>query len=170
MDFPALNDLSYEEFVNIFGNVVEKCPLIPAAVWSKRPFASLSALEAALHEFIDALPQSGKEGILRCHPDLAGRDLQCGTLTPESREEQARAGLDALSSSEASHLAQLNLDYKKRFEFPFVICAKMNDKATILREISERIGKDRAEESARGIEEVKKICHLRLQALVLHKL
>lgn len=170
MDFPALNSLSYEEFVNIFGNVVEKCPLITAAVWSKRPFANLSALEAAIHEFIDALPESGKEGLIRCHPDLAGRDLQCGTLTPESREEQVRAGLDALSSAEASLLAQLNEDYKKRFEFPFVICVKMNDKATILRQLSERIGKDRAEERACAIEEVKKICHLRLQALMLHKL
>lgn len=169
MDFAALNSLSYEEFVNIFGNVVEKCPLITAAVWSKRPFANLSALEAAIHQFIDALPQSGKEGILRCHPDLAGRDLQCGTLTPESREEQARAGLDALSPAEVSLLSQLNQDYKKRFEFPFVICAKMNDKATILQQLAERIGKDGTEESARGIEEVKKICHLRLQAL-LHKL
>lgn len=170
MDFAALNCLSYEEFVNIFGNVVEKCPLITAAVWSKRPFANLSALEAAINEFIDALPESGKEGILRCHPDLAGRDLHSGTLTTESREEQARAGLDALSSAEASVLAQLNQDYKKRFDFPFVICAKMNDKTTILRQLSERIGKDRTEESARGIEEVKKICHLRLQALMLHKL
>lgn len=170
MDFAALNSLSYEEFLNIFGNVVEKCSLVPAAVWSKRPFANLSALEAAINEFIDALPESGKEGILRCHPDLAGRDLQCGTLTSESREEQARAGLDALNSAEASLLAQLNLDYKKRFEFPFVICAKMNDKATILRQLSERIGNDRAEECARGIEEVKKICHIRLQALMLHKL
>lgn len=170
MEFPGLNSLSYEEFVNIFGNVVEKCPLITAAVWSKRPFSNLSALEAALYEFIDALPDSGKEGILRCHPDLAGRDLQCGTLTPESLEEQTRAGFGDLSSAEASLLAQLNRDYKKRFEFPFVICAKMNDKATILRELSERIGKERAEERARGIEEVKKISHLRLQSLMLHKL
>uniref|UniRef100_A0A8C6SXA5 receptor protein-tyrosine kinase n=1 Tax=Neogobius melanostomus TaxID=47308 RepID=A0A8C6SXA5_9GOBI len=97
--------------------------------------------EAAIHEFIDALPESGKEGILRCHPDLAGRDLQRGTLTLESREEQARAGLDALSSAEASLLAQLNHDYKKRFEFPFVICAKMNDKATILRQLSDALAR-----------------------------
>lgn len=170
MDFPALNSLSFEEFISIFGNVVENCPLITAAVWSKRPFANISELEAALHHFIDSLPDSGKEGILRCHPDLAGRELLSGTLTPESQEEQARAGLDALSSAEASQLVQLNQDYKKRFGFPFVICAKINDKATILRELSERVGKERAEESARGIEEVKKICHLRLQALVLHKL
>ncbi|XP_020781410.1 2-oxo-4-hydroxy-4-carboxy-5-ureidoimidazoline decarboxylase [Boleophthalmus pectinirostris] len=170
MDVGALNALGYEDFMNIFGNIVEKCPLVAAAVWSKRPFANVSALEAAFYEFIDALPDSGKEGILRCHPDLAGRDLQCGTLTPESREEQARAGLDALSADEASLIAQLNQDYKRRFEFPFIICAKMNDKATILRQLLERVDNDRAEESARGIEEVKKICHLRLQALKLHKL
>ncbi|XP_072306916.1 LOW QUALITY PROTEIN: 2-oxo-4-hydroxy-4-carboxy-5-ureidoimidazoline decarboxylase [Eucyclogobius newberryi] len=170
MDVAALNVLGYEDFVKIFGNVVEKCPSITAVVWSKRPFANLSALEAAFYEFIDALPDSGKEGILRCHPDLAGRDLQSGTLTTESREEQTRAGLNALSSAEASLMAQLNQDYKKRFDFPFVICAKMNDKATILEQLLERVGNDRAEERERGIEEVKKICHLRLQALMLHKL
>lgn len=169
MDLASVNALSYEDFVNIFGNVVEKCPVITAAVWSKRPFANLSALEAAIHEFIDALSDSGLEGILRCHPDLAGRELLSGTLTPESREEQARAGLDALSSAEASDMSRLNQEYKRRFEIPFVICAKKNDKATILRQLSERIGNDRATERARGIEEVKKICHLRLQSLMLHK-
>lgn len=170
MDLSSLNSLSYEDFVNVLGNVVEKCPIITAAIWPKRPFANLSDLEAAIHEFIDALPDSGKEGILRCHPDLAGRDLLSGTLTPESREEQTRAGLDALSSAEASRMSRLNQDYKRRFEFPFVICAKMNDKATILLQLSERIGNDRATERARGVEEVKKICHLRLQGLMLNKL
>lgn len=33
----------------------------------------------------------GKEGILGCHPDLAGRDLQRGTLTRESRGRTGRA-------------------------------------------------------------------------------
>lgn len=59
MDIAAVNDLSYEEFVNIFGNVVEKCPIVAAAVWSARPFPSFPALEAAINEFIDLLPQSG---------------------------------------------------------------------------------------------------------------
>lgn len=109
----------------------------------------------------------GKEGILRCHPDLAGRDLQIGTLTRESREEQAGAGMDALDSAEASRMAWLNGEYKKRFGFPFVICARMNDKANILRQLSERCRNEREVERARGIQEVKKICRLRLQALVL---
>ena len=109
----------------------------------------------------------GKEGILRCHPDLAGRDLQSGTLTAESREEQGQAGLAALGAAEVSLMARLNAEYKERFGFPFVICARMNNKATILQQLRQRLGNGRAEERARAVEEVKKICHLRLQALVL---
>ncbi|KAG7225039.1 hypothetical protein INR49_014494 [Caranx melampygus] len=167
MDINTVNALPYEDFVNTFGNVVERCPIITAAVWPRRPFASLSALETAISEFIDSLPESGKEGILRCHPDLAGRDLQRGTLTRESREEQARAGMDALDSAEASRMARLNEEYKERFGFPFVICARMNDKANILRQLAERCRNERAVERARGIDEVKKICRLRLEGLVL---
>ncbi|XP_049421177.1 2-oxo-4-hydroxy-4-carboxy-5-ureidoimidazoline decarboxylase [Epinephelus fuscoguttatus] len=167
MDIAAVNALPYEDFVNILGNVVERCPIITAAVWSRRPFLSFGDLEGAISEFIDALPESGKEGILRCHPDLAGRDLQSGTLTLESRQEQAGAGMDALNSAEASRMARLNQEYKERFGFPFVICARMNDKANILRQLFERCQNERAVERARGIEEVKKICRLRLQSLVL---
>lgn len=60
MDIAAVNALPYEDFVDILGNVVEKCPIITAAVWSGRPFLSLAALEAAISEFIDALPESGE--------------------------------------------------------------------------------------------------------------
>ncbi|XP_071370042.1 2-oxo-4-hydroxy-4-carboxy-5-ureidoimidazoline decarboxylase-like [Centroberyx affinis] len=167
MDISAVNALSYDDFVNILGNVVEKCPIITAAVWSRRPFASLAALEAAISDFIEALPESGKEGLLRCLPDLAGRDFQRGTLARESREEQAQAGLHTLNSAEVSRMARLNAEYKERFGFPFVICARMSDKETILRQLSERLGNECAVERARSVQEVKKICHLRLQGLVL---
>lgn len=170
MEISAVNVLSYEEFVDVFGNVVEKCPIITAAVWSSRPFANQADLEASINEFIEALPESGKEGIIRCHPDLAGRDLQSGTLTVESRKEQGQAGLDTLDASEIAYMARLNEEYKVRFGFPFVICARMNNKATILRELSERLKNERATELTGAIEEVKKICHLRLKGLLLHDL
>nr|XP_040023558.1 2-oxo-4-hydroxy-4-carboxy-5-ureidoimidazoline decarboxylase [Gasterosteus aculeatus aculeatus] len=166
MDMATVNALPYEDFVNLLGNVVEKCPIITAAVWSGRPFLNFAALEAAISEFIDALPESGKEGVLRCHPDLAGRDLRGGTLTRESREEQTGAGMDALTSAEASRVTRLNEEYKERFGFPFIICARLSDKATVLRQLSERRRNERAVERARAVEEVKKICRLRLQALV----
>lgn len=60
MDITAVNSLHYEDFVSVFGNVVEKCPIVAAAVCSQRPFNSLNSLEAAISEFIDALPQSGE--------------------------------------------------------------------------------------------------------------
>lgn len=60
MDIATVNALPYEDFVDILGNVVEKCPIITAAVWSGRPFLSLAVLEAAISEFIDALPESGE--------------------------------------------------------------------------------------------------------------
>ncbi|KAL1006506.1 hypothetical protein UPYG_G00073220 [Umbra pygmaea] len=140
MDLASVNSLSYEDFVEVFGNVVEKCPIVAAAVWSRRPFSSLADLEASYNDFIDTLPESGKEGILRLHPDLAGRDLQGGTLTRESREEQGKAGLDTLTTLEVSRMARLNTEYKGHFGFPFVICARMNDKVTILRQLEERLG------------------------------
>nr|XP_057915294.1 2-oxo-4-hydroxy-4-carboxy-5-ureidoimidazoline decarboxylase [Doryrhamphus excisus] len=166
MELSGVNELPYEDFINIFANVVEKCPIVAAAVCSSRPFGSVDALEAAIGDFIDALPESGKEGILRCHPDLAGRDLQAGTLTQESLKEQGNVGLDVLTSDEASSMARLNEDYKKRFGFPFVICARMNDKPNIFREMHARMANRLEVERMRGIEEVKKICHLRLQDLV----
>lgn len=59
MDINAVNALSYEDFLEIFGNVVEKCPIIPAAVWIHRPFTGLADIEAHISDFIDSLPESG---------------------------------------------------------------------------------------------------------------
>ncbi|XP_026093891.1 2-oxo-4-hydroxy-4-carboxy-5-ureidoimidazoline decarboxylase [Carassius auratus] len=167
MEINAVNALTYEDFVKLFGNVVEKCPLIPAAIWSYRPFKDLADIEAHMREFIHGLPDSGKEGVLRCHPDLAGRDLQSGTLTRESQEEQSRAGMTTLDSAESLHMSSLNTEYKERFGFPFVICARLNSKADIVRQLSERLNNDRATERERAIEEVTKICSLRLRNIVL---
>ncbi|XP_069828168.1 putative 2-oxo-4-hydroxy-4-carboxy-5-ureidoimidazoline decarboxylase [Dendropsophus ebraccatus] len=163
MDLEAVNSMNYEQFLDIFGNIVEKCPIITAAVWSRRPFLTLSEVEDRVCEFIDSLPISGKEGILRCHPDLAGRELTSGTLTMESQQEQRQAGLTSLTSREQERLTLLNTRYKQKFGFPFVICAKMSDKDKILKELTTRLQNDPSAELLKGIEEVKKICHVRLQ-------
>ncbi|XP_051882587.1 2-oxo-4-hydroxy-4-carboxy-5-ureidoimidazoline decarboxylase [Pristis pectinata] len=162
MEIQVFNSMDYEEFVDKFGNVIEKCPLVAAAVWTNRPFTSLAALEKMFGDFIDLLPPSGKEGILRCHPDLAGRDLLRGTLSSESQGEQIQAGLTNLTVAQRSQLSELNASYKNRFHFPFVICARMNDKDTIIKQLSSRIHNSPEHELNTSIAEVKKICHLRL--------
>ncbi|KAM4699178.1 putative 2-oxo-4-hydroxy-4-carboxy-5-ureidoimidazoline decarboxylase [Discoglossus pictus] len=167
MDLSAVNAMNYETFLDVFGNVIEKCPLITGAIWSRRPFKSISQLESCVYEFIESLPSTGKEGILRCHPDLAGRELMSGTLTIESQHEQSQAGLVSLSSTERDRMNLLNTQYKEKHGFPFVICAKMADKSRIMQELSSRVQNEPSEELHNGIEEVKKICHLRVQDIFL---
>ncbi|XP_070434832.1 putative 2-oxo-4-hydroxy-4-carboxy-5-ureidoimidazoline decarboxylase [Equus przewalskii] len=166
MDMEKVNSMDFGEFVDVFGNVVERCPLIAAAVWSQRPFSDLEDLEKHFFAFIDALPQSGQEGILRCHPDLAGRELQRGTLTAESQREQSSAGLTSLSADERLRLAELNAQYRARFGFPFVLAARLSDRAAVPRELARRLHCPPAQELRTALAEVKKIGHLRLADLL----
>ena len=45
MDIEKVNSMDLGEFVDVFGNVTERCPLIAAAVWSQRPLSDLEDLE-----------------------------------------------------------------------------------------------------------------------------
>ncbi|ELR51748.1 2-oxo-4-hydroxy-4-carboxy-5-ureidoimidazoline decarboxylase [Bos mutus] len=82
MDIEKVNSMDFGEFVDVFGNVIERCPLIAAAVWSKRPFSGLGDLEKHFFAFIDGLPLSETEHISSC---IAGRFFPLshwGRLTP----------------------------------------------------------------------------------------
>ncbi|XP_023981579.1 LOW QUALITY PROTEIN: putative 2-oxo-4-hydroxy-4-carboxy-5-ureidoimidazoline decarboxylase [Physeter macrocephalus] len=134
MDIEKVNSMDFGEFVDVFGNVIERCPLIAAAVRSQRPFSDLEDLEQHFFAFTDALPQSGQEGVLRRHPDLAGRELQRGELSAESRREQSAAGLTSLGAAERLWLAEPNAQYRARFGFPFALAARLCDRAAVPRE------------------------------------
>ena len=57
--------------------------------------------------------------------------------------------------------------YREKFGFPFVICARQNKKDAILKGIVERLEHSAVDELEIGIEEVKKICLLRLLSIVI---
>ncbi|KAM4859674.1 putative 2-oxo-4-hydroxy-4-carboxy-5-ureidoimidazoline decarboxylase [Thomomys bottae] len=166
MDMAKVNSMDFGEFVDVFGNVIERCPLIAAAVWSQRPFSDLEDLEKHFFAFIDILPQSGQEGILRCHPDLAGREQQQGTLTAESQREQSSAGLTSLGAEDRLRLAELNVQYRARFGFPFVLAARLRHPAGVLRELTRGLQCPPELELRTALGEVKKIGHLRLADLL----
>jgi len=109
---------------------------------------------------------SGKQGIIRLHPDLAGRLAKSGGLTSESTQEQAAAGLDSLTAEEQSAMSEMNERYRTKFGFPFVICARENKKDAILNGLKRRLENDQQTETETGLAEVKKICRLRLLDLV----
>ncbi|XP_037022766.2 putative 2-oxo-4-hydroxy-4-carboxy-5-ureidoimidazoline decarboxylase [Artibeus jamaicensis] len=165
MDMGKVNSMDFREFVDVFGNVIERCPLTAAAVWSQRPFSDWEDLERHFSAFIDALPQSGQEGVLRCYPDLAGRDLHRGALTAESQREHSVAGLLSLGAAEGLRLAELNSQYCARFGFPFVLAARLSDRGAVFRELERRLHRPSALELRTALGEVKKICRLRLADL-----
>jgi OHCU decarboxylase len=158
----AVNALDREAFVAALGGLFEGPAWIVAEAWQARPFADLTALHRALCAVLDAAPEERKLALLRAHPDLVGRAARAGALGAASTAEQAAAGLDRLTPDEVATFDRLNRAYQERYGFPFVICARENQKESILAGFASRMGHTRAEEVAIALGEVAKICRLRL--------
>ncbi|HSJ03116.1 MAG TPA: 2-oxo-4-hydroxy-4-carboxy-5-ureidoimidazoline decarboxylase, partial [Verrucomicrobium sp.] len=56
--------------------------------------------------------------------------------------------------------------YRSRYGFPFVVCARLNDKRSILASFGSRLTNDRETEIATALTEIEKIAKLRLVALI----
>ena len=162
MTIAQLNAIDRDAFVDAVGFAFEYSPWIAKMAWDLRPFAGTDELFAAMLAVLDASPTDHKVGLIEAHPDLAGRVAREGRLTTASTDEQASAGLDELTDDERTHFDQLNTAYRARFEFPFIICARENDKHSILTAMAQRCANDRDTEIATALREIAKIARLRL--------
>jgi 2-oxo-4-hydroxy-4-carboxy-5-ureidoimidazoline decarboxylase len=160
-----LNQIDRAAFTAALGHLFEHSPWVAEETWPKRPFASVDVLHAALCVTMRAAPER-QRALIRAHPDLAGRLAQQRKLTAESTREQASAGLDQLTEVELAEFTRLNDAYKAKFGFPFVICARLNAKATILSAMQSRLGNSPETEFATALGEIEKIARLRLQDLL----
>lgn len=160
-----INALTPDEFVRVIGPVFEHSPWIAEATGSKRPFASVAALHAALCETVRGAGAAKQLALIRAHPDLVGKLALAGQLTKESTGEQASAGLDRLTAQEVELFQQNNAAYKEKFGFPFVICARLNKKDAILNGFKVRLQNSREQEIQAALTEIFKIAELRLHDL-----
>jgi 2-oxo-4-hydroxy-4-carboxy-5-ureidoimidazoline decarboxylase len=101
--------------------------------------------------------------LIRAHPELAGKAAIDRTLTDASAAEQASAGLDRLTPDEYARFHVLNAAYRERFDFPFIICVRLTDKAGILAAMESRLSNDRETEIATALEQIGEIVRLRLK-------
>jgi 2-oxo-4-hydroxy-4-carboxy-5-ureidoimidazoline decarboxylase len=161
-----LNSLEPQEFVRVIGPVFEHSLWIAEETWPARPFGDLTQLHRALCETVRQAGEEKQLGLIRAHPDLVGRAALAGTLTAASTSEQARAGLDKLSAEEVGAFQRFNSEYREKFGFPFVICARLNKKEAILKAFPVRLKHSREEEIKTALEEIDKIAYLRLQDIV----
>jgi 2-oxo-4-hydroxy-4-carboxy-5-ureidoimidazoline decarboxylase len=162
----ALNAADRATFVAAIGFAFEHSPWIAEAAWERRPFASLDDLHAALDSVVADAPRERKIALIAAHPDLAGRVAREGRLTPASRDEQAAAGLDRLTPEDIVRFDRANAAYRERFGFPFVICARKHDKASILAELERRVRNAPDNEIGAALAEISAIARLRLDGAV----
>jgi chitin deacetylase len=156
-------------FVARFGGIYEHSPWIAerahALELGPAHDTAVGLANALARVFRSATAQE-RLGVLKAHPDLAGKLAQAKRLTAESTQEQASAALDALTDAERAAFQELNADYVARHGFPFIIAVRDNTKETILQAFRTRIANDTATEFATACAQVERIAGLRLKDLL----
>lgn len=161
-----INSFDLGTFTERLGPLFEGPPWIVMEAWRDRPFVSIDHLYSSLCAVMYKAPREQQIMLLQAHPDLVGRAALAGTLSSASTGEQAAAGLDQLSPEEIATFTRYNQEYRERFGFPFVICARENKRESILAGFETRLHNTREQEIETALGEVAKICWLRLQDLV----
>ena len=157
-----INDLNKSDFLSIFGNVFEKTESVALDAFELKPFRDF---EDIINKMLNIYEKYGKNKIfeiLNLHPELA----VAKKLTSESESEQASAKLNECSSDEYEEFKKLNLKYKEKFNFPFIIAVKGKDKNEILNNFRQRISNDVEDEFLEAKKQVKKIATFRLNEII----
>ena len=162
IDIKKINSLDKSEFLSIFGNVFEKSKWISEKVFDKKPFKNL---ESFVSEIIGIYENSDDKTILEIlnlHPELAVEKK----LTLNSDSEQSQANLKECTPEEFNEFKKLNIEYKKKFNFPFIIAVKGKNKNELLNYFRERINNSLDEEFLEAKKQVKKIATFRLEEII----
>ena len=122
-----LNAAGPERFVALLDGIYEHSPWIAQRAFAARPvqgFASLAALKHAMASAVRDATPGEQLGLIRAHPELAGKAMVAKSLTAVSTREQRTAGLTDCTPEEFARLQQLNADYNARFGWPFILAVR----------------------------------------------
>jgi OHCU decarboxylase len=164
--FERPSQMTRERFVEKYGSIFEHSPWIADRAFELElgpAHDSAGGLHNALTRIFRGASPEERLGVLKAHPDLAGKLAAAKRLTPESTAEQASAALDALTDDERSRFQRLNEEYVAKHGFPFIIAVRDNTKASILDAFQTRITNDTATEFATACRQVERIAELRLK-------
>ncbi len=161
-----INQCNEARFVELLGGVFEHSPWVPELVFSGLPFASRRALHEAMCRTVENSPEVMRMELLCRHPELAGKEASAGTLTDDSKREQAGAGLDQCSVAELATIKSLNQNYSAKFKFPFIIAVTGLDKHQIIAAMQKRLDNSTELEFETALTEVEKIARIRIDALI----
>jgi beta-ureidopropionase / N-carbamoyl-L-amino-acid hydrolase len=124
LSLEQLSSASQEEFTTLLDGTYEHSPWIASRAWAHRPFTTLAALKFALVKAVRSSTREAQLGLIRAHPELAGKAMVAKTLTAESTNEQGKAGLTACTPDEFARIQHLNTSYNAKFGFPFILAVR----------------------------------------------
>ena len=157
-----INGLNKSEFLLIFGNVFEKTESVALKVFDLKPFKDFDDIVSNMLKIYEEYDRDKILEILNSHPELAVEKK----LTTESKLEQTSANLNECSEEEFEEFRKLNIEYKTKFGFPFIIAVKGKNKNEILLNFRERIQNDLNKEFFEAKIQVKKIASFRLKDIL----
>lgn len=167
---PRPSTMDRTTFVKTFGGIFEHSAWIAERAYDGFERGPAHDTAVGVHSLLARAFRSADEterlAVLTAHPDLAGKLAQAKRLTADSTQEQASAGLDALTDDERSTFQALNTRYVEKHGFPFIIAVRDHDKEGILNAFKTRIDNDRDTEFAEACRQVERIAELRLKELL----
>jgi N-carbamoyl-L-amino-acid hydrolase len=161
-----INAMRLPEFLAALGGLFEHSPWVAEGAWPARPFRSGEELHAKMVAVMRAASFERALGLLRAHPELAGRAMVSKSLTAESTNEQTRSGLTQCTPQEFERLQQLNAAYNAKFGWPFILAVRNLDRPAIIRTFAERLDKKAADEFAECLANIETITRWRLDDLL----
>ena len=162
INIKKINNLDKSEFLSIFGNVFEKSKWITDKVFDEKPFKNLESFISKIIGIYENSDNKTILEILNLHPELAVEKK----LTADSEVEQSKANLKQCTPEEFDEFKKLNTEYKKKFNFPFIIAVKGKNKNEILNYFRERINNSLDKEFFEAKKQVKKIATFRLEEII----
>ncbi|MDE2370720.1 MAG: 2-oxo-4-hydroxy-4-carboxy-5-ureidoimidazoline decarboxylase [Burkholderiales bacterium] len=167
LDLEQINAADAARFVEWLAGTYEHSPWIAERAARLRPFASLVQLKLALARVVREADREEQLGLIRAHPELAGKAMAGGTLTAESTHEQSRAGLTDCTPAELEKIRRLNADYAARFGFPFILAVRGPrglglSKAEIIATFERRLHNHPDFERAECLRNIHRIAEIRL--------
>jgi len=157
-----INQLSENEFIGTFGNVFEKTNWIANRAFNSKPYRNFNEFISTIIKIYENSSKEDCIKIFNAHPELAVEKK----LTEDSHKEQKGANLNRCNNEEFNEFKNLNYEYKKKFNFPFIIAVKGKNKSEILINFRKRINNEIDLEFEEAKNQVKKIATFRLKEII----
>jgi 2-oxo-4-hydroxy-4-carboxy--5-ureidoimidazoline (OHCU) decarboxylase len=148
MDVAELDRLDDDAFVAAAAPWFEGAPRFLARLAAARPFGDESTLFARAGEIAHAMPEDEQLELIEAHPRLGAPPA---SVSEHSFREQ---GYDRETTAALADLERLNAAYEARHGFRYCVFVDGRSRPELVPEIEAAVGRDRAAEIERALDDV----------------